>query len=154
MKKTAVYAGSFCPFTKGHEDIVGHALPLFDEIAIAIGQNPSKEPLFSTKQRIDWIKDLYKENPKIKVFAYEGLTVDFCKNIGANYLIRGVRNFTDIAQEMELAEVNRELDDSIETILFFASPQWRNVSSSLVRELWSLQQNYTKYVSYKLPDKK
>lgn len=152
MEKIAVFAGSFCPFTKGHEDIVRRALPLFDKIVIAVGHNATKKDIFTVEQRINWISELYKHNYKVEVCAYEGLTVDFCKNIGAKYLLRGVRNSNDIIQESELADINRELADNIETVLLFASNEWRFVSSSFVRELWSLKQDYSKYLSYKLPE--
>lgn len=152
MEKIAVFAGSFCPFTKGHEDIVKRALPLFDKIIIAIGHNASKKDIFSVEQRISWLSELYKQNNKVEVCAYEGLTVNFCKNMGAKYLLRGVRNASDINQESELADINHELNNNIETVLLFASNEWRFVSSSFVRELWSLKQDYSKYLSYKLPE--
>lgn len=152
MEKIAVYAGSFCPFTKGHEDIVRQALPLFDKIIIAIGHNFQKEDLFSIESRIDWISKLYADEPRICVCPYSGLTTDFCRDHNARYLIRGVRNEQDFSNEQTMAEVNHQLNPDLETILFLASPQWRIVSSSLVRELWSLGADYSPYLSYQLPD--
>ncbi len=151
MEKIAVFAGSFCPFTKGHEDIVRRAKQLFDKIIIAIGHNPDKKDAFSVQERLDWIGNIYNNDPKIEVAAYEGLTVDFCRKNNATYMIRGVRNASDITSESELALINHELCDSIETVVLFTSPEFRAVSSSLVRELWRLGQDYSKYLSYKLP---
>ena len=152
MEKTAVFAGSFCPFTKGHEDIVQQALPLFDKIIIAIGHNINKKDTFTVEQRMQWIQKLYADCPKVEVVAYTGLTVDFCRNVNARYLIRGVRNGQDFANEQTMAEINRKLNPDVETVLFLASQQWLIVSSSLVRELWSFGADYSPYLSYQLPE--
>lgn len=154
MENIALFAGSFCPFTKGHEDIVRKALPLFDRVIIAIGHNFKKKDLFSVEQRIEWIQGIYNNEPKVSVVAYQGLTVDFCKSQGARYLIRGLRNANDYAMEEEIRQINRMLAPDIETIFIPSSPEWNAVSSSLVRELWSLDADYTPYLSYKLPEKK
>ena len=152
MERTAVFAGSFCPFTKGHEDIVQQALPIFDKIIIAIGHNIKKKDTFTVEQRMQWIQKLYAGCPKVEVVAYTGLTVDFCRNANARYLIRGVRNGQDFATEQTMAEINRKLNPDVETVLFLASQQWLIVSSSLVRELWSLGADYSPYLSYQLPE--
>ena len=153
MERIAVYAGSFCPFTKGHEDIVAKALPLFDKLIIAIGYNPDKRDVFDEFERQMWVKDIYKDNPKIQVLSYSELTVELCRHFQARYLIRGVRNARDFDAEQELAEINKRLAPEIETILFFASPELRMVSSSMVRELWRHGKDYSPFVSYKLPEK-
>jgi pantetheine-phosphate adenylyltransferase len=152
MERTAVFAGSFCPFTKGHEDIVQQALPLFDKIFIAIGHNINKKDTFSLEQRMQWIQELYVDCPKVEVVAYTGLTADFCRKANARYLIRGVRNGQDFANEQTMAEINRKLNPDVETVLFLASQQWLIVSSSLVRELWSLGADYSPFLSYQLPE--
>lgn len=152
MEKIAVFAGSFCPFTKGHEDIVRKALPLFDKLIIAIGHNIHKKDLFSVEERLQWIKSIYKDTPSIQVVAYTGLTVDFCKELGAKFLVRGIRNPLDFMQEQELAQVNRRLNPEVETVFLLSSPEWEFVSSSLVRELWSNNADYSPYISYKLPE--
>ena len=149
MERIAVYAGSFCPFTKGHEDIVAKALPLFDKLIIAIGYNPDKRDVFDEFERQMWVKD----NPKIHVLSYSELTVELCRLYQARYLIRGVRNARDFDAEQELAEINKRLAPEIETVLFFASPELRMVSSSMVRELWRHGKDYSPFVSYKLPEK-
>lgn len=138
MSAIAVYAGSFCPFTKGHEDIVRKSLPLFDRLVIAIGHNYNKKDLFSVEQRMDWIRQLYKNEPKVAVEAYQGLTVDLCRKVHAQYLVRGIRNAADYAVEEEMRLANRMLCPEVETVFIPASPEWAAVSSSLVRELWSL----------------
>ena len=152
MEKIAVFAGSFCPFTKGHEDIVSKALPLFDQIIIAIGHNIDKKDIFSVEDRLQWIKSIYKDTPAVKVIAYTGLTVDFCRENGANYLIRGIRNPLDFMKEQELALVNQKLNPDIETVFLLATPGCEIISSSLVRELWSHGADYSSFVSYKLPE--
>lgn len=152
MKKIAVFAGSFCPFTKGHEDIVSKALPLFDQIIIAIGHNIDKKDIFSVEDRLQWIRSIYQDTPTVKVVAYTGLTVDFCRENGANYLIRGIRNSLDFMKEQELALVNRKLNPDIETVFLLASPGCEIISSSLVRELWSHGADHSPFVSYKLPE--
>lgn len=138
MSAIAVYAGSFCPFTKGHEDIVRKSLPLFDRLIIAIGHNYNKKDLFSVEQRMEWIRQLYKDEQKVVVEAYQGLTVDLCRKFDAQYLIRGIRNAADYAVEEEMRLANRMLCPEVETLFIPASPEWAAVSSSLVRELWSL----------------
>ena len=152
MEKIAVFAGSFCPFTKGHEDIVRQALPLFDKILIAVGHNTKKQDVFSVQDRLRWIASLFADIENVYPCSYTGLTVDFCRSANARYLIRGVRNEQDFTNEQTLAEINRQLDPDIETVLFLAAPQWRVVSSSMVRELWTLGADYSPYLSYKLPD--
>jgi len=153
MPKIAVFAGSFCPFTKGHEDVVAKALPLFDKIYIAVGHNFQKKDFFSVEQRINWIQQLYASNDKIEVVHYEGLTIDICHQVKAQYMIRGLRNAADYAAEQEIALVNLQLAADITTIFIPTSPQWAAVSSSLVRELWSLNADYTPFVSFPLPEK-
>jgi len=153
MKSIAVFAGSFCPFTKGHEDIVQKALPLFDEVVVAIGHNANKRDLFSVEQRLAWLQQIYKDEPKVKIMSYEGLTVTLCQRLGARYLIRGLRNASDYNMEEEMRLANRMLCPEIETIFIPSSPQWTAVSSSLIRELWALGADYSPYLSYPLPER-
>lgn len=152
MNKIAVFAGSFCPFTKGHEDILQKVLPLFDKVYVAVGHNFQKKDMFSVEQRLTWIRQLYKDEPKVEVVSYQGLTTDLCAELGAQYLIRGLRNTADYMMEQEMCQVNGRLTPSVQTIFIPASPQWAPVSSSLVRELWSLQVDYSPYVSFELPN--
>ena len=150
--KIAVFAGSFCPYTKGHEDILQKVMPLFDIIYIAIGHNIRKKDVFSVEERMEWIKKLYAGNKKIQVVTYTGLTVDLCRQVGAQYMIRGIRNAADYQAEEELCLVNAKLDPDVRTIFVPASPEWAAVSSSMVRELWALKADYSAFISYPLPD--
>ena len=133
--KTAVFAGSFDPITRGHEDIVLQALPLFDEIIIAIGVNIDKKYAFPLEKRIKWIENTFAEYPKVKVVSYQGLTVDFCKKMNAQFIIRGLRNTTDFEYESVIAEANKKLNPEVETIFFLSNPNLRCVSSSVVRDI-------------------
>lgn len=153
MEKIAIFAGSFCPFTKGHEDIVQKALPLFDKIVIAIGHNFNKRDAFSIENRLAWIEQIYEHESRIEVTAYQGLTTDFCRRMGARYLIRGIRNAADFSIEQEMAAINHRLAPEVETIFLPCAPEWAVVSSSFVRELWSLGADYSEFLSYKLPNK-
>ncbi len=134
MKK-AVFSGSFDPITKGHENIILKALPLFDEIIVAIGENIMKKNAFSLEQRLQWIKDVFADYPKVKVMHYEGLTVDFCKSIGADFIIRGLRGSADLEYETTIAEANKKICPEIETVFLLTEPSLRCVSSTVVRDL-------------------
>ncbi len=135
MEKIAVFPGSFDPFTIGHEDIVRRALPLFERIYIAIGTNSTKESFFSLEQRMTWINEVFEKNPKIIVEEYKGLTIDFCKKIGAKYLLRGLRTAPDFEYERAIAQLNRSLNPEIETIFLISAPEHSAISSSIVREI-------------------
>ena len=134
MKK-AVFSGSFDPITKGHENIVLRAMPLFDEIIIAIGYNIMKKNAYTLEQRMKWIEDVFADFPKVKVACYQGLTVDVCKNVGANYIIRGLRGPADLEYETMIAEANKKINPEIETVFFLTEPNLRCVSSTVVRDL-------------------
>lgn len=134
MKK-AVFSGSFDPITKGHENIILKALPLFDEVIVAIGENIMKKNTFALEQRLQWIKDVFAKYPTIKVTHYEGLTVDFCKKEGANFIIRGLRGSMDLEYESTIAEANKKIAPEIETLFFLTEPSLRCVSSTVVRDL-------------------
>ena len=134
MKK-AVFSGSFDPITKGHENIVLRAMPLFDEIIIAIGYNIMKKNAYTLEQRMKWIEDVFADFPKVKVACYQGLTVDFCKNVGADFIIRGLRGPADLEYETMMAEANKKISPEIETVFFLTEPDLRCVSSTVVRDL-------------------
>ncbi len=148
MKK-AVFAGSFDPITTGHLEIVEKALPLFDEIIIAIGINNEKNYFFSLEQRKKFIEECFKENPKIKVATYTGLTVDFCKENKADFIIRGLRNSADFEFENAIAQTNRKLGN-IETIFFLTSTETSFISSSIVRDILKNNGNITGFVPKKI----
>ena len=135
-EKIAVFPGSFDPFTKGHEDIVRRALPLFDELYIAFGRNVTKERLFDVTAQMQSVARVFADEPKVKVIEYQGLTCDFCHNIGAQYIVRGLRNALDFQYESEMAAINKDLAPDIETLFILTNPRWAHLSSSTVRELY------------------
>ena len=130
----AVFPGTFDPITVGHVSIVERASPLFDRIIIGMGVNNSKKTMFSTAQRISWIQEVFKDSPNIEVIAFEGLTVDLCKKVGAGFLLRGLRNSTDHGFERSIALMNRQLA-GVETIFMPSAPEHAHISSTIVREL-------------------
>jgi pantetheine-phosphate adenylyltransferase len=133
MRK-AIFPGSFDPFTLGHYDILKRSLSLFDEIIVGVGKNNQKKTMFSEKQRISFIENCFKNEKKIKVEAYQGLTIDFCKKVGASFILRGIRNNGDFEFEKAIARTNRKLS-KIETIFLLTSAKTSFISSSIVREL-------------------
>jgi pantetheine-phosphate adenylyltransferase len=133
--KSALFPGSFDPFTKGHFDVVNRALPLFDEIIIGIGYNTTKQYLLPLAQRIEQIEILFKGNTKIKVLAYEGLTTSFAAKMNCSFLVRGIRNSLDYEYEKSIAEMNKKLEPNIETIFLNCSPEFASISSTIVREI-------------------
>jgi pantetheine-phosphate adenylyltransferase len=135
MKKIAVCPGSFDPITRGHESIIRRALPLFDEIIIAIGINVEKKGFFLLENRLEWITHVFKNEPKIKVESYEGLTVDFCRKVDAAYLIRGLRTSSDFEFERSIAHINKQLFQGIETVFLLTQPEYMSLNSSIVREI-------------------
>ena len=132
--RRALFPGSFDPITKGHEDIIIRGLNLFDEIVIGVGINSEKKYMFSSEKRINFIKNLFIKNNKISVTSYEGLTVNFCKTINANYILRGLRNPGDFEFEKAIAHTNRKLS-GIETIFLLTSVETSFISSGIVREI-------------------
>ncbi len=146
MSKIAIFPGSFAPFTVGHQSIVDRALPLFDKIIIAVGTNSDKNQAFSTAQRIDWIKAVYNNNPKIEIKSYEGLTVDFCKAEKANYILRGLRDSHDFKFEKNIAQMNKELNPNVETIFIITPPEISHISSSIVRDILKNGGNVTQFI--------
>ena len=129
-----LFPGSFDPFTIGHADLVKRALQIFDEIVIAIGVNEQKPGWIPVEERMRTIRDLYKDEPRVRVEKYSGLTADFAHSIGASAILRGVRSIKDFEYEQQIADVNRQLT-GIDTLLLFASPSLAAVSSTVVREL-------------------
>ena len=132
--KRAVFPGSFDPITLGHCDIINRGTHLFDELIIAIGENLSKNYLFSLEQRKAFIENIFSDNKKIKVFIYSGLTTDFCKEVKANYILRGLRNSSDFEYENSIAQTNKKTGE-IETVFLLSSPEKSFISSSIVREI-------------------
>jgi len=134
MDIIGVFPGSFDPFTKGHENIVNRFLPLFDQIIIGIGGNTSKKYMYTLNSRINHIKSIYKHQPKISIECYDGLTVNFCKQKKAQYLLRGLRNTTDFNYEKSISLMNKELED-VETLFLMTDVELSHLSSTIIREI-------------------
>ncbi|HWB64200.1 MAG TPA: pantetheine-phosphate adenylyltransferase [Chitinophagales bacterium] len=145
-RKIAVFPGSFDPITVGHADIVRRALPLFDEIIVAIGVNTQKQALYSLEKRIEWIDRVFVGEPKVKVESYEGLTVNFCEKRNANYLLRGIRSAADFEYEKTIAHLNHDMLPQIETILILSRPELSSISSTIVREIIRGKGKVTKFL--------
>ncbi len=135
MPHIAVVPGSFDPITIGHYDIIKRALPLFDEVIIAIGTNSQKKYLFSLEDRLSMIEKVFADEPKVKTDTYKGLTVNYCKSIGAKYLLRGIRSVGDFEYERTISQLNNSLSPELETVFFICQPQYSHVSSTIVREI-------------------
>jgi pantetheine-phosphate adenylyltransferase len=135
MTKIAIFPGSFSPFTIGHQSVIERALPLFEKIIIGIGINTEKNQYFSIEERMQWIKDVYANNPQIVVKFYEGLTVDFCKRENANFIIRGLRDSHDFKFEKNITQMNKSLDSSIETVFLITPPEISHISSTIIRDI-------------------
>lgn len=145
---TAIFTGSFDPFTIGHYDIVSRALPLFSRIVIGVGVNERKQYMQSAEQRCATIASIYADEPKIEVKSYSDLTVDFARREGAIYIIKGVRSVKDFEYEREQADINRQLS-GIDTILLYSDPRYSSISSSMVRELIHFGQDVSRYLPQK-----
>ena len=141
----AIFPGSFDPITLGHVDIINRGVTLFDEVIIAIGENSSKNYMFSLEKRIAFIKTTFKDNPKVSVVSYSGLTIDFCKAIGVEFILRGLRNPADFEFEKAIAHTNRHLS-TLETVFLLTSAKTSFISSSIVREIIRYDGDYKKLV--------
>ena len=144
-QRIALFPGSFDPFTRGHESIVRRALPLFDRFIIAIGVNADKRSFMTMEQRKAWIESVFNDDPRVEVLTYSGLTVDLAREVGAQFIVRGVRLIQDFENEKHLAEINRDLT-GIETILLYTLPEYSHISSSIVRELVRYGQDVSPYL--------
>ncbi len=143
--KRALFPGSFDPITLGHYDIIKRGVTLFDEIIVAIGINSDKKYMFSLEQRKAFIETAFAKQPKVKVTTYTGLTVDFCKKVGANYILRGLRNPADFEFEKAIAHANRHMA-TIETVFLLTSSKTSYISSSIVRDVIKHKGDYIKFV--------
>ena len=135
MDKIAVFPGSFDPITRGHDSVVRRALPLFDRIILAIGDNPDKKPYFPFEIRKNWLTKLYKDESRIIIKCYSGLTVDFCRVNNAKYLLRGLRTSADFEFELTIGLMNKAMNPDIETVFLLCDPAYAALSSSIVRDI-------------------
>lgn len=145
MSRTAIFPGSFDPFTIGHDNIVRRALPLFDKIIIGIGVNAQKKSLFTVSQRTEFIKRIYKNEPRIDVLPYDTLTTKFAREVNATFIIRGIRSVRDFEYERDIAEMNKQ-STGIETLLLFTDQHYSHISSSFIRELHSYGEDISKFL--------
>ncbi len=135
MQRICLFPGTFDPVTMGHIDIINRAMPLFDKLVIGIGRNANKAPMFSEEKRLNWLQEIYKDEPRVSAVLYDGLTVNCCKSVGANFILRGIRYVNDFEYEKAIADMNRSIDGHIETIFLTCLPQYTSVASTLVRDV-------------------
>lgn len=135
MKKIALFPGSFDPITLGHVSIIQRAIPLFDEIIVAIGVNAQKLYMFDLEQRLEWIEEAFSDSAKVSVQHYEGLTVDHCKKNNAQFILRGLRNQQDFEFERSISQMNKQLNSEIETVFLFTDLAYSAINSSIVRDI-------------------
>ena len=144
--KIAVFPGSFDPFTLGHQDVIRRAIPLFDKIIIAIGKNASKKYMFSLEQRLEWINEIFKDEDKVETDTFSGLTTNYCKEKGASFILRGLRNPADFEYEKTIALANGKLEPSVETLFLLTSGDLSFISSSIVRDVMRHNGDYQHFV--------
>jgi len=135
MQRICLFPGTFDPLTLGHTDIINRALPLFDKLVIGIGRNAYKKPMFTEEQRLKWIQEIYKNEPRIEAIIYDGLTVECCRKVGASFILRGIRYVNDFEYEKAIADMNRSIQGHIETVFLTCLPQYTSVASTLVRDV-------------------
>ncbi len=135
MSNIAVFPGSFDPITLGHVALVKRALPLFDKVIVAIGVNSQKKYLFSLEQRLEWLEETFKDEPKVEIASFEKLTAHFCQRVDAKYLLRGLRNASDFDYEKTISQLNSALVDDLETVFLISDPEYSHISSTIVREI-------------------
>ena len=133
--RICLFPGTFDPVTLGHIDIIDRALPLFDKIFVGIGINSAKKPMFTAEQRMEWFNEIYKNEPRVESAIYEGLTVQFCKKIDAHFILRGIRYVSDFEYEKTIADANRTLDRTVETVFLTGEPKYTSVASTIVRDI-------------------
>lgn len=135
MQRICLFPGTFDPVTLGHTDIIDRSLNLFDKIVVGIGINAAKAPMFTADQRKIWFEEIYKDQPKVEVAIYDGLTIHFCESIGANYILRGIRYVSDFEYEKTIADANRTMNRNIETYFLTGEPKYTSVASTIVRDI-------------------
>ena len=135
MEKIAIFPGSFDPFTIGHESIVNRALSMFDKIYVMIGYNANKKSFFPIEKRLKWINQVFENEQKVEVRLHEGLTVDFCKEVGAQYILRGIRTSSDFEYERAIAQVNKKMHPEIESVFLLTLPEHTPISATIIRDI-------------------
>lgn len=135
MKKTAIFPGSFDPFTIGHESVVLRSLDLFDNIIIGVGVHSGKQALLSVKSRVEMINEVFKDVPKVSVDFFEGLTVDFCRRVNATHMLRGIRTSADFEYERAIAQINKKMLPEVESVFLLTNPEHTPVNSTIIRDI-------------------
>lgn len=137
MERIAIFPGSFDPFTIGHESIVNRALPMFDKIIIMVGYNINKRSFYPIEKRLKWIRQVFKDVDKVEVETHDGLTVDFCRQVNAKYILRGIRTSADFEYERAIAQVNKKMHPDIESVFLLTLPEHTPVMATIVRDIAS-----------------
>jgi len=149
--RIALFPGSFDPFTNGHLDVVRRGAMLFDEIIIAIGNNSSKSRYLPVEQMTEMIAEVFRDEPRVSVRSYKGLTADYAREVGARFLLRGLRNTTDFEYENTIAQANRHVNPELETVFLITSPALAAISSTIIREIHRFGGNVDDFVPFQLP---
>ncbi|KUG08396.1 pantetheine-phosphate adenylyltransferase [Solirubrum puertoriconensis] len=149
--RIALFPGSFDPFTNGHLDVVRRGTELFDHIIVAIGNNSSKTRYLSVEHTVDIINEVFRDEPRVSVQAYKGLTADFARETGARFLLRGLRNTTDFEYENTIAQANRHVNPELETVFLITSPALAAISSTIIREIHRFGGNVDDFVPFQMP---
>ena len=153
MSRKAIFPGTFDPFTNGHLDIVNRGLKFFDEVVVVIGINSDKKYLFTLEQRTAWLEELFANNPRVTVVHYEGLTATFAHSIGAEFILRGLRTTQDFTYEQQIAYVNEDLNDHVQSVFVMSDQKNSSVSSTIVRDLIRFKGNFKKYIPENMYDR-
>ncbi len=146
MERIAVFPGSFDPITLGHENIILRALAIFDKIIVAVGENAEKKTIFPLDRRVDWLKAVFADEPRVIIEKYSGLTVDFCRSRNIKFILRGLRTSADFEFERTIGQVNKRLDPDIETIFLLTAPEYTALNSSIVRDILKHGGDATQFV--------
>ncbi len=149
-KRVAIFPGSFDPFTRGHEDIVRRGLYLFDKVVVGVGHNSKKQRYFHIDQMLGYINQTFADEPRVEVVTYDELTADLAKRYEARYLLRGLRNTTDFEYENSISQVNRYLNEGLETVFLITSPPYAHINSSIIREVHRYDGDVSEFLPYKL----
>lgn len=150
MKRVAIFPGSFDPFTKGHEDIVRRGLHLFDQVVVGVGHNSKKNRYFHIDRMLGYINETFADESRVEVITYDELTAQLAKRYEARYLLRGLRNTTDFEYENSISQVNRYLNNDLETVFLITSPQYAHINSSIIREVHRYRGDVSEFLPYAL----
>lgn len=150
MSRIAIFPGSFDPFTNGHYDVVTRGTELFDKVIIALGNNSSKQRYFEVPKMLELISEVFKDNDKVEVSDFQGLTADFAKQVGANFLLRGLRNTTDFEYENTIAQANRHVNKNLESVFLITSPHLAAISSTIIREIHRYGGDVSEFIPFEI----